>query len=84
MTYQASPTPDPTPNPTPDPTLHQVLPRRSGASDLPMSGAVPFASPAELKVSLQLPHRGKVSGMGIKRGVSLIVGGGFHGKSTLL
>ena len=62
----------------------QVLPRRSGASDLPMSGAVPFASPPELKVSLQLPHLGEVSGMGIKRGVSLIAGGGFHGMSTLL
>ena len=61
-----------------------VLPRRSGASDLPMAAAVPFAAPAELKVSLQLPHRGEVSGMGVRRGVSLIVGGGFHGKSTLL
>ena len=61
-----------------------VLPRRSGASDLPMKGAVPFASPAPLKVSLQLPHRGTVSGLGVRRGVSLIVGGGFHGKSTLL
>ena len=49
-----------------------------------MADAVPFASPAELKVSLHLPHRGAVSGMGIKRGVSLIVGGGFHGMSTLL
>lgn len=61
-----------------------VLPRRSGASDLPMEIAVPFASPPELRVTLQLPHRGAVSGMGIRKGVSLIVGGGFHGKSTLL
>ncbi len=61
-----------------------VLPRRSGASDLPMHGAVPFAAPEELKVELRLPHRGTVRGMGLKQGVTLIVGGGFHGKSTLL
>src|SRR5690606_11754769 len=62
-----------------------VLPRASGVSDRPMDGAaVPFASPEELRTTVSLPHAGEVSGMGVPEGVTLIVGGGFHGKSTLL
>lgn len=61
-----------------------VLPRESGASQLPMKGAIPFRSPAESAVTLHLPHRGHVRGLGIRTGVTLIVGGGYHGKSTLL
>jgi predicted ABC-class ATPase len=63
-----------------------LLPRRSGASDLPMdaASAVPFASPPSLRVTLTVPNKGQVAGMGVPRGVTLIVGGGFHGKSTLL
>lgn len=61
-----------------------VLPRASGSSSLPMEGALPFASPASLRVALDLPHRGATPGMAIKRGITLIVGGGYHGKSTLL
>ena len=61
-----------------------VLPRESGVSDRPMAGAVAFRSPPELAVTLDLPHRGKITGMGIPRGITLIVGGGYHGKSTLL
>lgn len=61
-----------------------VLPRASGVSSLPMKDAVPFRSPQELSVTLDLPHRGKLTGMGIRQGVTLIVGGGYHGKSTLL
>lgn len=62
-----------------------ILPRESGASDKPLaSGAVPFQSPQELEVSLTLPHRGVVRGMGVPCGVTLIAGGGYHGKSTLL
>lgn len=61
-----------------------VLPRKSGVSMLPMKEAVPFVSPKELEVTLQLPHYGEIKGMGIKKGVTLIVGGGYHGKSTLL
>lgn len=49
-----------------------------------MQGAVPFRTPKELAVTLCLPHRGTITGMGIPRGVTLIVGGGYHGKSTLL
>lgn len=61
-----------------------ILPRLSGDSDLPMADAIPFTSPESLAVELDAPHRGKVRGMGIPKGITMIVGGGFHGKSTLL
>lgn len=61
-----------------------ILPRESGVSQRPLKSALVFEAPAEQRVVLDLPHRGKVAGMGIKRGVTLIVGGGYHGKSTLL
>lgn len=61
-----------------------VLPRESGVSDRPMRNSIPFLSPKSLEVTLELPHRGKISGMGIRRGITLIAGGGYHGKSTLL
>ena len=63
-----------------------ILPRQSGACDLPMSSAeaVPFSAPASLAAEFTLPNRGAVRGMGVPRGVTVIVGGGFHGKSTLL
>lgn len=61
-----------------------VLPRESGVSQKPMKSAVVFQSPASLAVDMDLPHRGKVRGMGIRRGITVVVGGGFHGKSTLL
>ncbi|CAN5870404.1 ABC-ATPase domain-containing protein [soil metagenome] len=62
-----------------------LLPRRSGIDDRPFDGTVvPFRSPAELRVTLHAPNAGDVTGLGIPKGVTLIVGGGFHGKSTLL
>ncbi len=61
-----------------------VLPRESGISPRPMKGGVKFRSPKELEVTMELPHKGKISGMGIRKGITLIVGGGYHGKSTLL
>ena len=61
-----------------------ILPRESGVSDLPMEEAVPFTAPESLAVTLSLPHRGPLRGMGIRRGITLIAGGGYHGKSTLL
>jgi predicted ABC-class ATPase len=62
-----------------------VLPRESGASDRPLgNGAVPFESPEEFRVEVNLPNRGAISGMGVPEGVTLVAGGGFHGKSTLL
>lgn len=63
-----------------------ILPRRSGVDDRPLSRseAVPFAAPERLAVTLRAPNRGPITGMGIRRGITLIVGGGYHGKSTLL
>ena len=61
-----------------------VLPRKSGVSDLPMKGSVPFCSPAAMERTFTLPHKGKITGMAIPQGITLIVGGGYHGKSTLL
>ncbi|MCQ4635920.1 ABC-ATPase domain-containing protein [Anaerovorax odorimutans] len=61
-----------------------VLPRESGISDRPMKESVPFSSPDTLRVTMELPHRGSMSGMGIPCGITLIAGGGYHGKSTLL
>lgn len=61
-----------------------VLPRESGVSEKPMKEAVTFLSPESLRVSLNLPHRGEICGMGIPKGITLFVGGGYHGKSTIL
>jgi predicted ABC-class ATPase len=62
-----------------------VLPRQSGVDDRPLrQDAVPFQSPPSLQTSLRLPDGAMVTGMGIPQGVTLIVGGGYHGKSTLL
>lgn len=63
-----------------------VLPRRSGVDDrpLPRSEAVEFRSPDSLRLTLEAPNRGAVTGMGVPEGITLIVGGGYHGKSTLL
>lgn len=66
-----------------------ILPRRSGVDDRPLTrnadhGALPFQSPESLRVSFDRPNHGKLSGMGIPEGITLIVGGGYHGKSTVL
>ncbi len=63
-----------------------ILPRASGIDPSPMSEeeAVPFESPHSMRMDIELPNRGQVTGMGITKGVTLIVGGGYHGKSTLL
>ena len=61
-----------------------VLPRETGVSQKPMKNAVLFKTPESMKVTFELPNGNKLSGMGIKKGVTLIVGGGYHGKSTLL
>ena len=60
-----------------------VLPRASGLSEMPLEGAVPFAAPAELAVTLNACGR-EIRGMGIPKGITVITGGAFHGKSTLL
>lgn len=61
-----------------------ILPRKSGVSDLPMKDSVPFVSPASMERTFVLPHRGEIKGMAVPEGITLIVGGGYHGKSTLL
>lgn len=63
-----------------------VLPRQSGVSDRPMDRrkAVAFNSPKSLEVSFNTPNHGEIRGMGVPKGITLIVGGGYHGKSTLL
>lgn len=61
-----------------------VLPRESGISQRPMKDAVRFESPDSMEVEMNLPYGGTIKGMGIPRGITLIVGGGYHGKSTLL
>jgi predicted ABC-class ATPase len=63
-----------------------ILPRRSGIDDRPLaaSEAVAFEAPEGLRVTLDAPNRGAVTGMGVTQGITLIVGGGYHGKSTLL
>ena len=61
-----------------------ILPRESGVSQRPMKDAVPFVSPDSMKVTMKLPYKGVLTGMGIRKGITLVVGGGYHGKSTLL
>ncbi|MFP4056925.1 MAG: ABC-ATPase domain-containing protein [Candidatus Brocadiia bacterium] len=60
-----------------------VLPRRSPVDDRPLADAVPFRSPPSLAATFECPNR-TVSGMGLPEGTTLIVGGAYHGKSTLL
>lgn len=63
-----------------------VLPRVSGSSQQPLGEeiAIPFVAPETLRFEFKLPHAGRIRGLGIPAGVTLIVGGGYHGKSTLL
>ena len=61
-----------------------VLPRESGVSQKPMANATVFESPESMEVEIDLPYKGKIKGMGIAEGITLVVGGGYHGKSTLL
>lgn len=61
-----------------------VLPRETGFSEKPLRGARPFRSPPELRVYVDLPSGRRVSGMALPRGLHMVTGGGFHGKTTLL
>ncbi|MBE5906843.1 MAG: isopentenyl-diphosphate delta-isomerase [Lachnospiraceae bacterium] len=61
-----------------------VLPRKSGVDDRPMKDAITFVSPKESEITLPLPNGRSITGLGIQKGITLIVGGGYHGKSTLL
>lgn len=61
-----------------------ILPRHSGIDEHPLDNSVAFKSPQTLAIELTTPHAGSIRGLGVPKGVTLIVGGGFHGKSTLL
>lgn len=62
-----------------------ILPRKNGISDKPMlDDSIAFKSPENFRTKLMLPNNGLIEGMGIPEGITLIVGGGYHGKSTLL
>jgi len=65
---------------------NSILPRESGTSDKPLAykSVIPFNSPESLQTKIDLPHTGEIKGMGIPKGITLITGGGYHGKSTLL
>lgn len=63
---------------------NSILPRESGISQKPLKDGKKFISPKELEVEFNTPNRGSIKGMGIPEGITLIVGGGYHGKSTLL
>lgn len=60
-----------------------ILPRASGISELPLASAVSFKSPPEMRVTLKACGR-EITGMGIPKGITVIAGGAYHGKSTLL
>ncbi|OOM81131.1 ABC-ATPase domain-containing protein [Clostridium sp. BL-8] len=61
-----------------------ILPRESGISSRPLKNGKVFISPKELEMEFNTQSKGTIKGMGIKKGITLIVGGGYHGKSTLL
>jgi predicted ABC-class ATPase len=61
-----------------------ILPRESGVSSRPLKNGKVFISPKEFEVEFNTKSKGIIKGMGIKKGITLIVGGGYHGKSTLL
>ena len=60
-----------------------ILPRKGG-TEIPMEQAKPFVSPAGLEVNISLSDGSVLTGMGIRQGVTIITGGGYSGKSTLL
>lgn len=61
-----------------------ILPRKSGVSSQPLKDAIEFQSPESMEISIDLPFGNSIRGMGIPEGMTLIIGGGYHGKSTLL
>lgn len=61
-----------------------ILPRESGISTKPLKDGLKFQSPKSMEIEINLPFKGKIKGMGIKKGITLFVGGGYHGKSTVL
>ncbi len=63
---------------------NSILPRESSISEKPLKKATPFKTPESLRITITLPNGKKLSGLGIRKGITVITGGGYHGKSTLL
>lgn len=61
-----------------------ILPRRCGGCWEPLEDAVPFESPPSLRVSVDLPTGRSITGMGIRRGLTVVSGPAYHGKTTLI
>lgn len=61
-----------------------ILPRKCGGCEEPLPNAIPFESPPSLRTTITLPWGDEVTGMGIRKGITVIAGSAFHGKSTLL
>ena len=60
-----------------------ILPRK-GDTESPLESAIPFRSPKELRTKIPFASGEKIIGMGIRKGITVITGGGYSGKSTLL
>ncbi|MET1101582.1 MAG: ABC-ATPase domain-containing protein [Pyrodictiaceae archaeon] len=61
-----------------------ILPRKCSGCYEPLDDAIPFESPSSLRVELELPSGRMITGMGIPRGIFMVMGSAFHGKTTLL
>jgi len=59
-----------------------VLPRESSFSEKPLKTGKPFRF--EKSVTVSLPSGRKVKGLAIPEGLTVITGGGYHGKTTIL
>lgn len=60
-----------------------ILPRENGTNKC-MAESIPFSSPNDLEITIPFPDGSEMKGMGIKKSVVVITGGGYSGKSTLL
>ncbi|MDO5851620.1 MAG: ABC-ATPase domain-containing protein [Methanobacteriaceae archaeon] len=63
---------------------NSILPRKTGNNNKPLKTAKPFKTPETLKITYNTPNNNKITGMGIPEGITIIIGGGYHGKTTLL
>jgi len=60
------------------------LARQTGVDDRPLQNAIRIKAPDSIAIELPLKHQPPVTGVAFPKGINIIVGGGFHGKSTLL
>lgn len=62
---------------------NSILPRFNGTDQKDVN-AIPFKSPESFQIEIPLLNGEYIYGMGIKKGITSIIGGAFSGKSTLL